>query len=93
MGANAYDEALTLAGCDVYDQRVGYSSTGPSIRVCRRKSPIRTAYTHFLGSKGAPSFILDSGTSAAAAVAVGCVAAIRTKAFSSPSRLARFFRR
>lgn len=31
MGANTYQEVLTLAGCDTNDQRVGYSSQGPSI--------------------------------------------------------------
>ena len=31
MGANAYDEVLTMAGCDVKDVRVAYSSKGPSI--------------------------------------------------------------
>lgn len=31
MGANAYQEVLTIGGCDTNDQVVGYSSRGPSI--------------------------------------------------------------
>jgi Subtilase family len=80
MGANAYDEVLTLAGCDVYDQRVGYSSIGPSIANMPQEKPDQTAYTHFLGSKVSRNFVPDSGTSAAAAVAAGCIAALRTRA-------------
>lgn len=80
MGANAYDEVLTLAGCDVHDERVGYSSEGPSIANMPQHKPDLTAYTHFLGSKVFRSYLPDSGTSAACAVAAGCVAALRTGA-------------
>ncbi len=80
MGANAYDEVLTLAGCDVYDKRVGYSSKGPSIANMPQQKPDLTAYTHFLGSQISETYIPDSGTSAACAVAAGCVAALRTRA-------------
>jgi hypothetical protein len=94
MGANAYDEVLTLAGCDIKDQRVGYSSKGPSIPNMPQQKPDLTAYTHFLGSRmvRVPDWLLarvpgaraisgyqpDSGTSAACPVAAGCVAALRT---------------
>jgi hypothetical protein len=80
MGANAYDEVLTLAGCDIRDQRAGYSSKGPSIANMPQQKPDLTAYTHFLGSKVNRIFSPDSGTSAACAVAAGCVAALRTRA-------------
>jgi hypothetical protein len=80
MGANAYDEVLTLAGCDIHDERVGYSSKGPSIANMPQQKPDLTAYTHFLGSKVSRNFLPDSGTSAACAVAAGCVAALRTRA-------------
>ena len=79
MGANAYDEVLTLGGCDVQDQRVGYSSKGPSIRNMPPEKPDLTAYTHFLGSQVVRDFVPDSGTSAASAVAAGCIAALRTR--------------
>jgi Subtilase family len=80
MGANAYDEVLTLAGCDIHDERVGYSSKGPSIANMPPQKPDLTAYTHFLGSKVSRNFLADTGTSAACAVAAGCVAALRTRA-------------
>jgi hypothetical protein len=80
MGANAYDEVLTLAGCDIHDHRVGYSSKGPSIANMPQQKPDLTSYTHFLGSKVNRNFSPDSGTSAACAVAAGCVAALRTRA-------------
>lgn len=79
MGANAYDEVLTVAGCDTEDALVGYSSQGPSIANMPQNKPDVTAYTHFLGSKSERIFIPDSGTSAACAVAAGCIAALRTK--------------
>jgi hypothetical protein len=79
MGANASADVLTLAGCDINDKRVGYSSQGPSIANMPPHKPDLTAYTHFLGSEvqvGKP----DDGTSASSPVAAGCVAALRTKA-------------
>ncbi len=82
MGANAYDEVLTLGGCDVHDQRAGYSSIGPSIQNMPPQKPDLVAYTHFLGSQVIRDFVPDSGTSAAAAVAAGCIAALRTRASS-----------
>jgi subtilisin family serine protease len=82
MGANAYDEVLTLAGCDIHDVRVCYSSQGPSIAGMPPQKPDITAYTQFLGSKiqrGPRGFAPDTGTSTSCAVASGCVAALRTR--------------
>jgi subtilisin family serine protease len=81
MGANAYDEVLTIAGCDIHDVRVCYSSQGPSIAGMPQQKPDITAYADFLGSKvlrGPRGFEPDTGTSAACAVASGCIAALRT---------------
>jgi len=83
MGANASQDVLTLAGCDVSDSRVGYSSQGPSIAGMYPSKPDITAYTHFLGSEALGPGTCDSGTSTSCPVAAGCVAAIRTKV--SPS--------
>src|SRR5207245_8587066 len=79
MGANAYSEVLTVAGCDIHDVLAGYSSQGPSIPNMPQQKPDLTAYTHFLGSKTERIFVTDTGTSAACAVPAGCVAALRTK--------------
>ncbi|WP_461327522.1 S8/S53 family peptidase [Bradyrhizobium huanghuaihaiense] len=81
MGANAYDEVLTLAGCDILDARVCYSSQGPSIAGMPQRKPDITAYTQFLGSKiqrGPRGFEPDTGTSTSCGVASGCIAALRT---------------
>jgi Subtilase family len=78
-GANAHASVLTLAGCDVNDLRVGYSSQGPSIAGMPQNKPDITAYTHFSGSEAFGAGSPDSGTSAACPVAAGCVAALRTK--------------
>ena len=90
MGANTYQEVLTLAGCDLNDQRVGYSSQGPSIANMFPQKPDVASYTHFLGSQAFGPGSPDSGTSAACPVAAGCVAALRTKlppAQTPPSNL------
>jgi hypothetical protein len=79
MGAAAMDTVLTLAGCDTSDQRVGYSSQGPSIAGMFQQKPDLTAYTHFQGSEAFGAGSADSGTSAACPVAAGCVAALRTR--------------
>jgi len=78
-GANAMVDVLTLAGCDTTDQRVGYSSQGPSIANMFQNKPDVTAYTHFQGSLVSGATAPDSGTSAACSVASGCVAALRTR--------------
>jgi hypothetical protein len=84
-GANAHPNVLTLAGCDINDQRVGYSSQGPGIPGMTSQKPDVTAYTHFIGSEAFGVGTPDSGTSTACPVAAGCVAAIRTKL--SPSKV------
>jgi serine protease AprX len=85
MGASAMKEVLTIAGCDTHNQRVGYSSQGPSIAGMFANKPDITAYTHFLGSEAFGAGTPDSGTSAACPVTSGCVAALR----SSPKILPR----
>jgi hypothetical protein len=79
-GANAYREVLTVAGCDVNGARVGYSSQGPSTAMFPFTSPKPdlTAYTHFLGSQVFGPREPDRGTSTAAPIAAGCVAALRS---------------
>ena len=79
MGANTYEEVLTVGGCDTNDQMVGYSSRGPSIAGMYHDKPDLVAYTHFLGSKIVGTHVPDTGVSAACPVAAGCVAALRTK--------------
>jgi hypothetical protein len=79
MGANAYQEVLTIGGCDTNDEVVGYSSRGPSIHHMFQHKPDLVAYTHFLGSKTVETFVPDTGVSAACPVAAGCVAALRTR--------------
>jgi hypothetical protein len=79
MGANTYEEVLTIGGCDTDDKMVGYSSRGPSINGMYQNKPDLVAYTHFLGSKTVRMFVPDTGVSAACPVAAGCVAALRTK--------------
>uniref|UniRef100_UPI000DE344B8 S8 family serine peptidase n=1 Tax=Nonomuraea lactucae TaxID=2249762 RepID=UPI000DE344B8 len=77
VGANSHPKALSIGGVDVSGERVGYSSQGPG-RLSARKPDI-CAYTHFSGSKAFGQAEPDSGTSAAAPVAAGLVAAIRTR--------------
>lgn len=79
MGANANPDVLTLAGCDTNDDRVGYSSQGPSIQNMFQEKPDLTAYTHFSGSEAFGVGSPDSGTSTACPVAAGCIAALRSK--------------
>ncbi|MGE5152153.1 MAG: S8 family serine peptidase [Rhodospirillaceae bacterium] len=90
-GASALADVLTLAGCDTADQRVGYSSQGPSIANMFQNKPDVTAYTHFQGSLVAGATAPDGGTSAACAVASGCIAALRTKLAPSATPSASLF--
>jgi len=81
-GAAAYAETLTVAGCDVHDFRVGYSSQGPAVFMLPGPTPDKpdiTAYTHYLGSQVFGEREADGGTSTACPIAAGCIAAIRTK--------------
>jgi hypothetical protein len=84
MGAAAMADVLTVAGCDTTDQRVGYSSQGPSMAGMYPKKPDITAYTHFLGSEALGPGAVDGGTSAACPVASGCIAALRSSPALSP---------
>ena len=59
---------LTVAGCDLSDERVGYSSQGPGISGMAANKPDVAAYTHFLGSEALGPGKPDKGTSAAAVV-------------------------
>ena len=79
MGANTYEEVLTVGGCNTDDQMVGYSSRGPSIAGMYQHKPDLVAYTHFLGAKTVGIWVPDTGVSAACPVAAGCVAALRTR--------------
>jgi subtilisin family serine protease len=79
-GANSHPSVLSVAGIDLNDKRVGYSSQGPG-RLSAKKPDFAT-YTHFDGS-GVFAPEPDSGTSAACPVAAGVVAAIRSKYKSS----------
>jgi subtilase family protein len=87
-GANAYAEVLTVGGCDVNDQRVGYSSQGPAIMMLPLPTPNKpdiTAYTHFLGSQVFGVREPDRGTSTACPITAGCIAALRTKLPAIPT--------
>lgn len=88
MGANTYPEVLTLAACTVAGERLGYSATGPSIAGMMPRKPDLMAYSHFLGSQSRTRSTPDGGTSAACAVAAGCVAALRTRATPTPTSAA-----
>jgi hypothetical protein len=73
-GANGHPSVLTIAGVDISNTRVGYSSQGPG-RLSKNK-PDLCGYTHFQGSG---VYAADGGTSAATPVVTGVVAALRTK--------------
>lgn len=96
MGSSAYAEVMTVAACLVTnDDRLGYSSQGPSIAGMPQQKPDVTAYAHFLGSEAFGPGSPDSGTSTACPVAAGCIAALRTKLAPSacpPANLIQQFR-
>ncbi|MCO5193441.1 MAG: S8 family peptidase [Anaerolineae bacterium] len=73
-GANSSPHVMSVAGVDTTKTRVGYSSTGPGHLEARK--PDISGYTHFRGSG---VYAADGGTSAAAPVVSGVVAAIRSK--------------
>ncbi len=81
FGANSHPQAISVAGVDIHNQRVGYSTRGPGHLTPRK--PDLAAYTHFLGSGVYPA---DGGTSAATPVLAGVVAALRSRFPLSPSR-------
>ena len=72
-GANGHPSVLTIAGVDITNTRVGYSTQGPG-RLSVNK-PDLCGYTHFQGS-GVNE--IDGGTSAACPVVAGVVAAMRS---------------
>jgi len=72
-GANSHPSVICVAGVDIKNKRVGYSSQGPG-RLDNQKPDI-AGYTHFTGSEVYP---VDSGTSTACPVVAGVVAAIRS---------------
>lgn len=92
FGANAHPDVLTVAGCDVSDTRVGYSSQGPAIAGMGANKPDLTAYTHFLGSEAIGPGKADSGTSTACPIAAGCVAALRSSIAPTVMTPAALFR-
>lgn len=80
MGASASIDVLSVAGCDTTEERVGYSSQGPSIAgIPPGTKPDITGYTHFAGSEAFGPGSADTGTSAACPVVAGCIAALRTQ--------------
>jgi subtilisin family serine protease len=84
-GANSHSQVLSVAGVDVKQQRVGYSSIGPG-RLERLKPDV-AGYTHFKGSEVYPA---DGGTSAATPVVAGVVAAVRTARPFTPGRASTY---
>jgi len=77
-GANSHPDVISVAGVDVHEGRIGYSSQGPG-RLSKAKPDV-AAYTHFKGSEVWP---VDSGTSAACPVLGGVIAAMRTNCSSA----------
>jgi hypothetical protein len=83
MGANSHPKAITVGAADVFGNPTGYSSRGPG-QLAKRK-PDLVAPAHFIGSRVAldvhryGAHDADFGTSAAAAVVAGVVAALRTR--------------
>lgn len=72
-GANGSPSVTCVGGVDTQRERVGYSTVGPG-RLSREKPDV-LGYTHFRGSGVYP---VDGGTSAAAPVVAGLVAAVRS---------------
>jgi subtilisin family serine protease len=92
-GAAGLADVLTVAGVSTNRSRLGYSSQGPSSITLAK--PDLCAYAHFAGSGVyADDEGGDSGTSTAAPLVAGLVAALRTKAPSvSAAALASLLRR
>ncbi|MGW5162587.1 S8 family serine peptidase [Nonomuraea wenchangensis] len=93
-GASSHPRALSVGGVDVNGARTGCSFRGPG-RLTARKPDV-CAYTRFAGSRAFGESAADSGTSAAAPVAAGLVAAVRTRwpaALLSPAQLQALLRR
>ncbi|TDD32133.1 peptidase S8 [Nonomuraea terrae] len=93
-GACSHPKALSVGAVDVNGDRLGYSSQGPG-RLTARKPDV-CAYAHFAGSAAFGADEPDAGTAAAAAVAAGLVAAVRTRwpaSRLSPAELRALLRR
>ena len=82
-GANAIDSVITVAGCNILDEHVGYSSHGPGIEGMIEQKPDLAGYTHFLGSEALGAGVPDKGTSTACPIVSGCIASLRTRLSSS----------
>ncbi len=94
-GANASANVLSIAGCTLRRDRVGYSSQGPAAAGMGPNKPDLAAFTHFNGSQALGTDQPDKGTSAACPVVAGCLAALRTKISAqdqNPLALARTVR-
>lgn len=79
MGANAHPDVITVTGATLRGRRSDYASEGPGIPGMVYAKPDLASYTDFLGSEAGGPGEADAGTSAACAVAAGCVAALRTR--------------
>ena len=90
-GANSHPDVLTVGACNVADQWISISSAGYGWLT--KEKPDICFYSHFEGSGikiyhgQSPDLICDGGTSAAAAVASGLVAALRQVSLDSPADL------
>jgi subtilase family protein len=76
-GANSHPDVVTVGGVDINNSCTGYSSCGPGM--IHAYKPDLAAYTHFIGSEVRGPATPDEGTSAAAPVLAGVIAAIRSK--------------
>lgn len=74
LGVNGHPSVLTVGGVNIHGERVAYSSTGPS--TLGSDKPDVCGYTHFAGSRACGP--CDVGTSTAAPLVAGLVAALRT---------------
>ncbi|NKB62944.1 MAG: S8 family serine peptidase [Gammaproteobacteria bacterium] len=93
-GANALSEVMTVSGCDLDGNHVGYSSVGPGILNNVQQKPDIASFTHFKGSEALGAGKPDKGTSTSCPIAAGCVAALRTKVSPvdlSPMELKKLF--
>jgi subtilisin family serine protease len=74
-GANSHPEVLCVGAVSTSGHVLGYSATGPGF--LSRVKPDLCAFSHFVGSQVGGE--ADTGTSTAAPVAAGMIAAIRSR--------------